>query len=107
MCRVNLWVLRGTARVSVWPFDVGVSRTGSLTSNVGLRCEVYSRYCVGRRPIQFETEICYLDFKDWETGQKYHDSLSGSRYECWIAEYVGEYNVYFQRVYLLNITPSS
>jgi hypothetical protein len=52
-----------TARVSAWLFDVSVSRTGSMTSNDGMRDKVSCR-CVGRRPINFETEICYLDFKD-------------------------------------------
>jgi len=64
MGKIKLWVLLGTVRVHVWPFDVSVSRAGSMTSNDGMRGEVYCR-CVGRRPIQFETEICYLEFKDW------------------------------------------
>jgi len=64
ICKVKLWVLIGTARVSVSPFDVSVIPTGSMTSNGVMRGEVYSRYCVGRRPVQFEPELCYLDFRE-------------------------------------------
>jgi len=69
MCKVKLRALLGTARESVWPFDVNVSRIGSMTSNDGMRGEVYCR-CVGRRPMEFQTEIFYLDFRDKGTGQE-------------------------------------
>jgi hypothetical protein len=64
MFKVKLWVLLGSAPVSVSPVDVSVSPTDSVTSIVGMIGEVCSRCCVGRRPIQFEPEMCYLDFRD-------------------------------------------
>jgi len=65
----------------VSPFDVNVIRVGSMSSKDGMRGDAYSR-CAGTRRIQFEPDQCYLDFRDWRTRQKLHDSLSGSRYEC-------------------------
>ena len=45
-------------------FYVSISRANSLTSNGRMSSEVYCRCCVGRRPIQFEAELYYLDFSD-------------------------------------------
>ena len=69
-------------------FDVSVTRTGSITSNGGMRGEVCSRCCIGRRSLQFEPELWYLDFRYWGTGRKLHDSLFGSRHEYGTDEYV-------------------
>jgi hypothetical protein len=61
MFKVKLWVLLGSAPVSVSPVAVSVSPTGSVTSIVEMIGEVCSGCCVGRRPIQFEPELWYFD----------------------------------------------
>ena len=63
-CKLKLLSLLGTARVPVWPFVVTVTRTGSMTSNGGMRGEVYCGCCIARRRVEFEAELWYLEFKD-------------------------------------------
>jgi hypothetical protein len=85
MCKVKLWVLLGTARVSVSPFDVSVSPTGSITSNGGMRREVCSRYCVGRRPIQFKPELFYFDFREIT---RFFFRFETRMRNCWIRKWI-------------------